>query len=286
VINLLGIPWDERPPFFQNLFPRLQEMRARYGRPHWLVVDETHHVLPAMWKPAALTHPEKSGGIIFVTVHPKEVMPSALASVDLVLAVGEAPGETIRAFTDAAGLKSPKLKKNALETGQALYWSLYDKSAPLLLNVPLSRTERQRHERKYAEGELPPEKSFYFRGPENALNLRAHNLIQFLRIADGVDDATWLHHLHRGDYSQWFLKVIKDQSLAAEAAQVEQLPGLPARESRMRIRSVVERFYTLPAESSKLIPGHGAPMDKQTKVGAVDNLNKLQTSNKASPRRH
>ena len=92
VINLLGIPWDERPPFFQNLFPRLQEMRARYGRPHWLVVDETHHLLPALWKPAALTLPEKSGGMIFVTVHPKEVMPSALASVDLVLAVGEAAG--------------------------------------------------------------------------------------------------------------------------------------------------------------------------------------------------
>ena len=259
VINLLGVPWDERPPFFQNLFPRLQEMRARYGRPHWLVVDETHHLLPALWKPAALTLPEKSGGMIFVTVHPKEVMPSALALVDLVLAVGEAPGETIRAFAEAAGRKSPKLKKQILETGQALCWSLYDKSAPVLLNVPLSRTERQRHERKYAEGELPPEKSFYFRGRENSLNLRAHNLIQFLRIADGVDDATWLHHLHRGDYSQWFLKVIKDQSLAAEAAQVEQLPGLPARESRTRIRSVVERFYTLPAESSKLVPGHGAP---------------------------
>ncbi|MGH9428030.1 MAG: HAD-IIB family hydrolase, partial [Terriglobia bacterium] len=105
VVNLLGIPWDDRPPFFQSLFPRLQEMRARYGRPHWLVVDETHHLLPALWKPAALTLPEKSRGMIFVTVHPNEVMPSALASVDLVLAVGEAPGETIRAFTEAAGHK-------------------------------------------------------------------------------------------------------------------------------------------------------------------------------------
>jgi hydroxymethylpyrimidine pyrophosphatase-like HAD family hydrolase len=287
VINLLGLPWDERPPFFQNLFPRLQEMRARYGRPHWLVVDETHHVLPAMWKPAALTHPEKSGGIIFVTVHPKEVMPSALASVDLVLAVGDAPAETIRAFTEAAGHKSPDLKHQTLETGQALYWSLYDKSAPLLLNVPLRRTERQRHERKYAEGELPPERSFYFRGPENTLNLRAHNLIQFLRIADGVDDATWLHHLHRGDYSQWFEKVIKDQSLATEAAQVEQLIGLPARESRARIRSAIEQFYTLPAESSKLIPGHGAPTDKEPKSGnAIDTrLNEAQASDNATPRR-
>lgn len=284
VVNLLGIPWDDRPPFFQSLFPRLQEMRARYGRPHWLVVDETHHLLPAQWKPAALTLPEKSGGMVFVTVHPKEVMPSALASVDLVLAVGEAAGETIRAFTQATGHKSPKLKHKSLETGQALYWSLYDKSAALLLNVPLSRTERQRHERKYSEGELSPEKSFYFRGPENTLNLRAHNLIQFLRIADGIDDTTWMHHLHRGDYSQWFRKVIKDESLADETALVEQSSS--PRESRWLIREAVERFYTLPTESSKLIPGHGAPAEKEPKTrDAVDtSLNKARASNKGTPR--
>ena len=284
VVNLLGIPWDERPPFFQNLFPRLQEMRARYGRPHWLVVDEAHHLLPAQWKPAALTLPEKSGGMIFVTVHPEEVMPSALASVDLVLAVGERAGETIRAFTEAAGRKSPKLKHKPLETGQALYWALYDKSAPLLVNVPFSQTERQRHERKYAEGELSPEKSFYFRGPTNALNLRAHNLIQFLRIADGIDDATWMHHLHRGDYSQWFRKVIKDDKLADDAALVEQ--STSPRESRLLIKKAVERLYTLPAESSKLIPGHGAPTEKEGKVrGAGDtSLNRARAGSKATPR--
>ena len=45
-------------------------------------------------------------------------------------------------------------------------------------------------------------KSFYFRGPENALNLRAQNLMIFLQMAAGVDEATWLHHLHAGDYSR------------------------------------------------------------------------------------
>lgn len=271
VVNLLGISWDERPPSFQNFFPRLQEMRARYGRPHWLLVDETHHLLPALWKPAALTLPEKSGGMVLVTVHPKEVMPSALASVDLVLAVGEAAGDTIRAFAEAAGRKLPKLKQKSLQTGQALYWSLKDDSAPKLLSIPLSRTERQRHERKYAEGELSPEKSFYFRGPANTLNLRAHNLIQFLRIADGIDDATWMHHLHRGDYSQWFRKVIKDEILADEAAGVE--PSTSPDESRRLIRMAVERLYTLPTESSKLIPGHGAPTGEKLKLrDAVDHL--------------
>ncbi len=46
------------------------------------------------------------------------------------------------------------------------------------------------HRRKYAEGLLIPERSFYFRGPQNALNLRAHNLVLFVEIAEGVDAGT------------------------------------------------------------------------------------------------
>jgi hypothetical protein len=57
------------------------------------------------------------------------------------------------------------------------------------------RQQLQRHKRKYTEGELGPDRSFYFRGPENSLNLRAQNLMVFLQIADGVDDVTWMYPL-------------------------------------------------------------------------------------------
>jgi hypothetical protein len=62
----------------------------------------------------------------------------------------------------------------------------------------------KRHIRKYAEGILGADNSFYFRGPYNALDLRAQ-LWSFFQIADGVDDRTWTHHLRQGDYSAWFL---------------------------------------------------------------------------------
>ena len=54
------------------------------------------------------------------------------------------------------------------------------------------RAEHRRHSRKYAEGELPQDRSFYFRGPQGKLNLRAQNLMVFLQMAEGVDDETWL----------------------------------------------------------------------------------------------
>src|SRR5262249_60353587 len=98
------------------------------------------------------------------------------------------------------------------------------------------------------------------RGPEGKLNLRAHNLILFLELAQGVDDDTWLYHLRRGDYSRWFREGIKDPALAAEAAEVESHKDLSAAESRERIRAAVERHYTLPDNPS--LPRTGPPAGK------------------------
>jgi len=116
-----------------------------------------------------------------------------------------------------------------------------------LLSVRLSQADRKRHKRNYAHGELPEEQSFYFRGPSQKLNLRAHNLSTFLQLADGVDDETWLHHLKNGDYSRWLRDVIKDDEMAAEVAQVEGDDSLHARQSREKIRTAIEERYTAPA---------------------------------------
>src|SRR5262249_54549565 len=121
-----------------------------------------------------------------------------------------------------------------------------------------SKAERRRHIRKYAEGELPQERSFYFRGPEQKLNLRCQNLILFLQTGDGVDDDTWLYHLRRGDYSQWFRERNKAPGLADEAAAIERDESLSAAQSREKIRTIVERSYTRPAGPVLPMPGTDA----------------------------
>jgi hypothetical protein len=133
-----------------------------------------------------------------------------------------------------------------LAIGEAIVWSLDSDEGPIWIRSLSSKGERRRHHRKYAAGELAPEGSFYFRGPEGKLNLRAQNLMVFLQMADGVDDDTWLHHLRRGEYSDWFRRVIKDEDLADDAARVENDSGLTAKESRARIRDMIERRYTAP----------------------------------------
>ena len=119
------------------------------------------------------------------------------------------------------------------------------------VRVDPARGEHKRHIRKYADGELGPDASFYFRGADGRLNLRAQNLRLFLQTADGVDDETWLHHLRQRDYSRWIRQAVKDEDLADEVATVENAaaaaPALSAGESRARVRAAVEARYTAPA---------------------------------------
>jgi HAD superfamily hydrolase (TIGR01484 family) len=255
VVNLVGLPVTERPSFFLALLPRLLEMRARTGRPHWLVVDEAHHLLPASWQPAAQTLPPDMDRMLFITVHPDQVSPAVLGVIDTVIAVGGSPETTVRQFCKAAGERPPALAPVTLQSGEVLVWDRHSGKPPIRVVVAGARAERRRHSRKYAEGELPPDRSFYFRGPRKKLNLRAQNLMLFMQIAEGVDDATWLHHLRQGDYSQWFQEGIKDDALAAEAARVEKRTGLSAEESRALIKAAIEQRYTSPAAPVLPMPG-------------------------------
>jgi phosphoglycolate phosphatase (TIGR01487 family) len=246
VVNLLGLSIENRPPFFEALFPRLLELRTRTGRPHWVIVDETHHLLPSSWDPATLMLPQRVQGLLLITVHPDQVSRAVLSVVDLIVAIGKSPQETLALFSRTVGQAAPPAEPEELEAGEAIGWWRRTGSAPFWFRSLPPRSERRRHVRKYAEGELGPNKSFYFRGPEGKLNLRAQNLMLFVQLADGVDDETWTWHLTQGHYSGWFRTAIKDEALAAAVAEVE-AAGLPPAESRRRIRAAIEERYTAPA---------------------------------------
>jgi HAD superfamily hydrolase (TIGR01484 family) len=236
VINLLGLRVAERPGFFGELLPRIQQLRAGSGRPHWLIVDEAHHLLPSSWGKVDVTLPEALASALLITVHPQNLAADVLERVDVVLAVGD-PKDVLKPF----GVKTDI----TLDQGEAAIWSRRDSTVRSFRILP-SRLERQRHVRKYAAGDLG-DHAFLFRGPDGRLNLRAQNLGLFLQIADGVDDETWLYHLRRGDYANWFRTIIKDPELEKVARRAEQSAGKSAEESRRIIREAVEQRYTAPA---------------------------------------
>jgi hydroxymethylpyrimidine pyrophosphatase-like HAD family hydrolase/energy-coupling factor transporter ATP-binding protein EcfA2 len=249
VVNLLGVPLADRPKFFAQLLPRVLEKKAATGRPHWLVVDEAHHMLPAGPDSAGVAKLLPDRGTLFITVHPGAVERAALEHVNTLLVIGGHPVKTVNEFCDAVGGKKPKcpeVKGDKLPTGDAMVWRRGEPTATVIQTKP-PRTERKRHSRKYAEGNLGPDRSFFFRGPEGKLNLKASNLHLFVQLADGVDDDTWEFHRTAGDFSTWVRAQIKDGPLADELEEIERDGGAPA-DTRAAVRAAVESRYTLPAD--------------------------------------
>lgn len=245
IVNLLAIGVDDRPKHFENFFPSLLKLRKSVGRPHWIIIDETHHLLPDSWDPSSL-FPQKIFNLLMITVHPDHISKSVLKNVDTIIAIGKTPNQTLGLFSDRLGQKAPGIEFGILEPGEAILWKVKDGKEPFKFQSNPSKSHRKRHIRKYAEGELGPDRSFYFRGAANKLNLRAENLMSFIKLAEGVDDETWLHHLRQHDYSQWFGRYIKDDELAVMALEVENNPDLTPQESRIRIRKAIEKNYTAP----------------------------------------
>lgn len=247
VVNLIALPLEDRPRLFARLFAGLLDLRARTGRPHWIVVDEAHHMLsPAQHGTENLLG---SGlrSVLWITLHPDRVAREVLRLIDTVIAVGDSVDDTFARLARALGQAAPAVPAVRLTPGEAVWWCPGGGDGPERIATLAPRMERRRHRRKYAEGELEPERSFYFRGPEGKLNLRAQNLSVFLQSAEGVDADTWLYHLRRGDYSRWFRETIKDDSLADAVQRIERADDASAGETRAQVRREIERRYAPPA---------------------------------------
>jgi hypothetical protein len=246
VANLLGVDVAERPRFLVEFMPALSSLRVETARPHWLVIDEAHHLLPSAWNGVPLVLAQEFAPTILITVDPEHVAVKALEGVDHLLALGGEAHRAVERYCKAVGESAPPPFGQTINLGQALFWCRRSGEMKVVSTIE-PRQDRQRHSRKYAEGELGEDKSFYFRGPDGALNLRAQNLALFVQIAEGIDDRTWLHHLRAGDYSRWLRDKIKDGELAEDLASIEEDEALTPSESRRRIKEVIERRYTNPA---------------------------------------
>jgi hydroxymethylpyrimidine pyrophosphatase-like HAD family hydrolase len=244
-VNLLGISLADRPEYFGHLFPNLQAMRTRTGRPHWIVLDEAHHMLPSDWGHVGKALPQRLGETVLVTVHPEHVAPMTLSLIDMVIVVGRAPEKTLEAFAAAAGHKFTWPEGLEYQSGHVVAWFPRSEKAPFSMQIMSGRVERIRHLRKYAEGNMR-DRSFYFRGPSGRHNLKAQNLVIFSQIAEGIDEETWLFHLYRGDYSRWFREAVKDPYLADHVERIEQRQDLQTAETRQLMLSFIEGRYTLP----------------------------------------
>lgn len=240
VVNLLSVPVSDRPAFAVRLLQRMLNAARHDGRPHWLLLDEAHHMLPAGQTPHA-NGGDRFASELLVTVHPRSIDPEALDGVNVAIIVGPEVARTLEACSAVLGRPVDPVEGDA-QGLDVFLWFCKDSQQAIRVHIEPAEAERRRHRRKYAEGDLR-EKSFFFRGPQMRLRLRAQNLALFLQIAEGVDEDTWQHHLECGDYSGWIRSAIKDELLADEIAGIER-SGLPPAESLAQVRAAIDRLYT------------------------------------------
>jgi HAD superfamily hydrolase (TIGR01484 family) len=95
-INMLGSGVEERPDLFASLFPAVVDIHAKYGRPHWVLVDEAHHMLPYGRDAGAGLNIGDQPPAIFVTVHPDALATNVLRSIGIVLIIGKKSLDLVR----------------------------------------------------------------------------------------------------------------------------------------------------------------------------------------------
>lgn len=244
VINTVGLDMSGRQRLFDSLIAPLTELRVKTGRPQWLLVDEAHHVLLGTKESSWQGSLENLPATIFIAVSPESLPVNVLNTVGVVLAFGRTAAKLVVTLAKALNVPTPDTPPHGHD--DIVYWSPRSGDPPKAIQIEAPRQVHKRHTGKYAMGDVGERASFYFRGPRNAVNLRASNLMEFVKLAREVDDATWEHHLRAKDYSAWLRYVIKDGELAGEVAQIEADMSLDYRKSRRRVIDAICRRYAVP----------------------------------------
>ena len=242
VLNLSAMTRAEKVAYATKALGAVSFVRSTTGLPHWLILDEAHHIAPADGSPVVELLRAGTESLCMSTLQVTDLAPE-LRTLPNVVAATEL--DAFAAATRAAATgRPPVLAGPKLAEGEVAIAWLGDHPRAQRFRVAKRRVQHRRHVRKYTEGELPPDRSFYFRGPAGTLNLRASNLMRFVELAEGVDEPTWAWHLGQHDYSTWARQQIKDEDLAGALAAVE-TADLPPAESRRRALDEIRARYTV-----------------------------------------
>jgi HAD superfamily hydrolase (TIGR01484 family) len=130
ILNLSGIPSNERPSFYSGLWPRLQELRVRTGRPHWIVISESHDA------PAATLQGLQGMGEVMIVVPELDRIPAQiLDQMDLVIAFGAMPNRIFETFCKAIGQTRSAFSPMTIQPGQSAGWFRHSSASPFVFEV-------------------------------------------------------------------------------------------------------------------------------------------------------
>lgn len=235
VICIMSIPLQDRPSFFLNLLPVLIQSRETYGHPHWILIDEAHHLVPRSTVSPLF---ESLDNFILIGYDVGAIETELVKRTSTVMIVGDRIREPLEQYCAIVSCPVPP-GTGRVRVGEVFVFDQGSKGPPAVVTYHTPKNVQQRHKRKYAYGEMG-DNNFVFTGSEGKLSLKANNLAMFVHIAEGIDDDTWMYHLKRKDFGDWFSAFLHDDELARVAAQAE---SRNAADSKKMILDYVTKRY-------------------------------------------
>jgi len=136
VINLAGLPAADRLPFLRDLTPRLAELRSLLGHPHWITIDETHHLLPPNAAPGEALPLGNGESVLHITERPALAGRAVLRATSVFIAIGARGQELLEEFCQASGASPPVARLTSLSDTAVVAWRpQYPNAEPFRLNI-------------------------------------------------------------------------------------------------------------------------------------------------------
>lgn len=205
----------------------IRRLRHRLGLPHWVVLDEAHYSLHREGVADEAIGLEDKG-LCLVTYKPSWLRASVLKAMDvLLLARTTVPVELsfLRSYfggSSASGSEAMAVLPD-LPRGEFLLIQPEGTNGRTAITFAPSprETPHVRHQAKYADSPLPPERRFFFCRPDGEVVATAGSLNEFRLAVATVEDRVLAHHAARGDFSRWLLDVFNDYNLGGYLRKIE-----------------------------------------------------------------
>ena len=213
VVDLSFLDPHEKTAYCRSALEELSALWSDTGLPHWLFVDEAQFALNHAHEPVESFDPRRPGTCL-TTWLPEHLPPDVVASLDVVLDLGDEEASELPPWAAADGLRP--------SAGQALL-SSRGGAGPRLFTVARRVSPHARHLHKYAGKVLPPQQHFLFRTGAGTTGRCAGNVEEFHAELRRAEAGVVRHHALHGDLSRWIEDVLRDEVLAETVRKAERV---------------------------------------------------------------
>ena len=230
VMDLSKMNMEAKREYVKSLLKFLLRIRRETGVPHRIVLDEAHYFLREADVLRLLDL--ELAGYTLVTYQVTNLHPSVLAASEAIIVTRETDPREVNALFSMQDVETDKeyykTTLGKLKVNEAVLLPKTEEAHGSLskFQVYPRLTAHIRHKQKYLDMPLPEEKAFIFVHNGVPTGRRARTLKEFAAVLTTVSADKIEEHLRRQDFSNWIAGVFKDEELANQVREIEELYDL------------------------------------------------------------